>query len=44
MSEKSTYLPLFQHVERVGGGAGVAQTFTKTFNTGGVNPFATLDQ
>jgi hypothetical protein len=39
----STYLPLFQHVERLGPG-GVPQVFTKSFNTAGVNPFATLNQ
>ncbi|MDP9227290.1 MAG: hypothetical protein M3P18_26275 [Actinomycetota bacterium] len=35
-------LPLFQHVERLGGG-GVPQTFTKTFSTAGINPYATLE-
>lgn len=36
------YLPLFQHVERIGK-AGVPQTFTKTFSMTGVNPFSTIN-
>lgn len=36
------YLPLFQHVERLGR-AGRPQTFTKTFSTAGVNPFSSIN-
>jgi hypothetical protein len=39
----TSHLPLFQHIERLGP-EGVPQIFTKSFATGGVNPFATLDQ
>jgi hypothetical protein len=39
----TSHLPLFQHVTRLGS-SGIPQVFTRTFGTGGVNPFATLDQ